>query len=61
MKYFSLVAEVQAPEELEEEQLHVVRVEGARMLLHVATEVSVLGGEGEGGDGYLSVSDDCTN
>ena len=44
VQYLSPVAEVEASEELEEQQMHVVRVQGARVLLHVAAQVRLLGG-----------------
>ena len=48
MEDLSFVAEVQASQELEEKQLYIVRVEGTRAILHVATEVCVLGGRERG-------------
>ena len=48
VQYLPPVAEVETSEELEEEELHVVRVEGSWVLLHVAAQVRLLGGR-EGG------------
>ena len=42
MEDLPTVAEVEAPQQLEHEQLDVVGVQGTRVLLHVATEVCVL-------------------
>ena len=42
MKDLSIVAEVEAPQQLEHEQLDVVGVQGTCALLHVTTEVCVL-------------------
>ena len=47
MEYLPFVAEVQASQELEEKELYIVRVKGTRAILHVATEVCVLGGRRE--------------
>lgn len=48
MEDLSSVAEVQASQELEEKELHIVWVEGTRVVLHVATEICVLGGRRRG-------------
>ena len=44
MEDLSLVTEVQASQELEEKELYVVWIEGTRVVLHVATEICILGG-----------------
>ena len=46
MKDFSLVAEVQTSQQLEEKELYVVWVQGTRMVLHVPTEIRILEGRG---------------
>ena len=43
MEDLSFMAEVQASQELEEKELYIVWVEGTRVVLHVATEICVLG------------------
>lgn len=51
MEDLSLVTEVQASQELEEKELYVVWIEGTRVVLHVATEICVLGGGERGKEG----------
>ena len=48
MEDLSFVAEVQASQELEEKELHIVWVKGTRVVLHVATEICILGGTRRG-------------
>ena len=46
VEYLPLMTEAETSEQLEEQHLYIVRLEGSRVLLHVATQVCVLGAQG---------------
>ena len=45
MQDLTVVAKFQPPQQLEHEQLDIVGIQGAGMLLHVSAQISVLHGQ----------------